>query len=229
MTCGPFLPSKLMRGSYLPGPQELKTAFVGGSSAGERATIAPTLRSRLGYPSRRLPMPGAKELSTVEWHSAQVKPTRVSVSLPPTGATVPLTPMTALSFSRAMVVAGSERLMVPPWMPATTSGGKASASTLRPTFSAVVGSTAETTWSMCRVSVHLVSSPKVSNRKVCLPSATSCALSPFPQPASPPATRQRTPTGNSRCQRRSPAQPDGLGSKRLDVFVMPVALMFHLL
>src|SRR6266536_5241842 len=51
MTCGPFRPSKLNRGSYFPGPQELKTALVVASSAGDRATIAPTLRSRLGQPS----------------------------------------------------------------------------------------------------------------------------------------------------------------------------------
>ena len=44
-------------------------------TAGDNAMIAPTFRSRFGHPSSRLPMPGAKELSTVEWHNAQVVPT----------------------------------------------------------------------------------------------------------------------------------------------------------
>ena len=51
-------------------------------------------------------MPGANELSTVEWHSAQVTPTRVSVSAPLTVSTVPLRPTTASSLSSATVVAG---------------------------------------------------------------------------------------------------------------------------
>ena len=121
-------------------------------------------------------MPGANELSTVEWHSAQVVPTRVSVSCPLTVSTVPFRPTTALSLSSATVVAGSVRLMLPFWMPATTAGGSASASTFNPTASAVVGSTAVriTSW-MRKVSVHLASSPKVSKRKICWPSATSAA------------------------------------------------------
>src|SRR5262245_40665148 len=92
MTCGPFLPSKFRRGSYLPGPQLVSTALTVATSVpkasaigwrfGDRETIRPTLRSRLGQPSKRLPTPGTNELSTVEWHSAQVKPTRVTVSLP---------------------------------------------------------------------------------------------------------------------------------------------------
>ena len=53
------------------------------------------------------------ELSTVEWQSAQVMPTRVSVSVPPTLSTVPLTPTTAFSFSSATVVAGLVRLTDP--------------------------------------------------------------------------------------------------------------------
>ena len=36
--------------------------------------MAPTLRSRLGQPSSRWPMPGANESSTVEWQSAQLMP-----------------------------------------------------------------------------------------------------------------------------------------------------------
>ena len=87
-------------------------------------------------------MPLANESSTVEWQSAQVMPTLVSVSVPLTDSTVPLTPTTALSLSNATVVAGSVRLIEPSWIPLTTAAGRASASTLRPTESAVVGSTA---------------------------------------------------------------------------------------
>src|SRR5262249_17655760 len=179
MTFGPFSPSKLLRGSYLPGPQELSTFLVAVSAAnaGDSATIAPTLRSRLGQPSRRLPTPGTNELSTVEWHSAQVKPTRVTVSFPPTFSTVPFTPITALSLTSATVVAGSGGLVGWVLVACPTSAGSASESTLRPTASAVVGSTALTTCSMCSESVHFVSSPNVSKRNVCLPCATRAALS----------------------------------------------------
>src|SRR6202521_6338080 len=73
-----FVPSNAWwRGSYLPGPQVLNSALVAASSAGERATIAPTFRSVLAHPSSRLPIPGANELSTDEWQSAQVMPTLV--------------------------------------------------------------------------------------------------------------------------------------------------------
>src|SRR6185312_15687836 len=48
-------------------------------------------------------------------------------------------------------------------------------STLSPTDSAVVGSTAAwITCSMCSVSVQNFSSPNVSNLKICLPLAISC-------------------------------------------------------
>ena len=66
------------RGSYLPGPQALNSALVASSSAGERATIAPTFRSVFAHPSSRLPMPVVKELSTEEWQRAHVMPTLVS-------------------------------------------------------------------------------------------------------------------------------------------------------
>src|SRR6185312_4590135 len=57
-------------------------------------------------------------------------------------------------------------------MPATTSGGNASASTFRPTAKAVVGSTAAWMTSfILSLSVHCVSSPKVSKRKMSLPCA----------------------------------------------------------
>src|SRR5471030_958475 len=177
MTCGPFMPSSLKRGSYLPLPQELNTAFVGASKAGDSAMIAPGLRSRLGQPSSRLPMPGENELSTVEWHRAQVVPTCVSVSTPPMVSTVPWRPTTAFSFSNAIVVAGLVKLIVLFWIPCTTAAGNASESTLRPTANAVVGSI-DVVIVVCKpsVSVHLVSSPKVSKRKICLPCATRAAL-----------------------------------------------------
>ena len=72
-------------------------------------------------------------------------------------------PTTAFNLSSATVVAGLVREMLPFWMPATTAAGNASASTFRPTASAVVGSTALRTASCRRsVSVHFASSPKVS-------------------------------------------------------------------
>ena len=129
--------------------------------------IAPGLRVRLGRPSSRLPIPGATESSTVEWHSAQVIPTRISVSLPSLVTTVPFRPTMASSLSRATVVAGLLRsavLRIP--------GGNASASTFNPTERAVVGST-DFAIASCRrrVSVQKVSFPKLSKRKMCLPFA----------------------------------------------------------
>src|SRR5215213_202669 len=169
MTAGSFWPSKLYRASYLPGPQELYTVFWSGVSAGESATMAPTLSSRLGHPSRRCPMPGWTELLTVEWQMAQVMPTWVSVSLPFTFSTVPLSPTTAFSLSRATVEAGSLRSAL-----SSVPGGSTSASTLRPTPRAVSGLTAVSMTSCIRrVSVQNVSSPKVSNRKMSLPWANS--------------------------------------------------------
>src|SRR5512138_1879604 len=99
----------LKRGSYLPAPHDMYDALVDASIAGDSAMIAPGFRSRFGQPSRRLPMPGANELSTVEWHNAQVVPTWVSVSWPLTVSTLPLRPTTALSFNSATVVAGLRR------------------------------------------------------------------------------------------------------------------------
>src|SRR4051812_14627338 len=109
------------------------------------------------------------ELSTVEWQSAHVIPTRVRVSLPLTISTVPLTPTTAPSLINATVVAGSSNLTAPLCTPATTSAGIASASTLSPTASAIVGGTVGITCSIIRVSVQNVSSPKVSLRKMSFP------------------------------------------------------------
>src|SRR4026209_1131129 len=133
MTTGPLTPSRFKRGSYLPGPHELYTAFCPLHSAGDTAAIATGLRSELGRPSRRDPIPGAKELLTVEWQRAQVVPTRTRVSRPPMVSTVPLSPTTPSSLRRATVVAGSVRLIAPLWIPCTNSVGSASPSTLSPT------------------------------------------------------------------------------------------------
>src|SRR3989337_300755 len=97
MTTGPFTPSRLKRGSYRPGPHELYTAFWPAESAGESARIAPGLRSELGQPSSREPIPGEKELFTVEWQRAQVVPTPTRVSRPATVSMVPFRPTTAFS------------------------------------------------------------------------------------------------------------------------------------
>src|SRR4051812_38262874 len=105
MTSGVFCPSMLNRGSYFPGPQELYTAFASAGTAADDAMIAPGLRSWFGHPSSRWPMPGADELSTVEWHRAQVTPTLERWSCPFTGSTVPTMPTTELSLISVSVVA----------------------------------------------------------------------------------------------------------------------------
>ena len=66
--------------SNFPGPHAASTARAVASltpsnastalKSGASATIAPTLRSRFAQPSSRWPIPCARELSTVEWHSA---------------------------------------------------------------------------------------------------------------------------------------------------------------
>ncbi len=68
--------------------------------------IAPTFRSRFGQPSSRLPTPGRKKLSTVEWHNAQVVPTLLSFRTLFSISTLPLSPITASSSSSTSVVAG---------------------------------------------------------------------------------------------------------------------------
>jgi len=76
---------------------------------------------------------------------------------------------------------------VPFPIPATTAGGNASKSTFRPTDKAVAGSTAAAITScMRRVSVHSDSSPNVSYRNICFPSATIAASSFATGPAPPP-------------------------------------------
>ena len=146
-------------GSYLPGPQFLNSAFVASSSAGESATIAPTFRSVFAHPSRRFPIPGAKESSTYEWHSAHVTPTFVSW---PAASTVPFTPTTALRRNNSIVTAGLVRSTWPARRAATTPAGSASTSTFRPTASAATGSTVGMTSCIRRTSVHSCSSPNVS-------------------------------------------------------------------
>src|SRR2546422_4393960 len=99
-----FVPSNAWwRGSYLPGPHVRNSALRASGNAGDKATIAPTFKSRFAHPSSRLPIPGANELSTVEWQNAHVMPTLVSWPVP---FTLPLTPTTALSRSNSMVTAG---------------------------------------------------------------------------------------------------------------------------
>ena len=103
-------------------------------------------------------------------------PTRWRV---PLASTWPTTPRTAPSSSRATVVAGAFRSIEPSAIPAFTAAGSASASTLRPTASAVAGLTpVRMTSCMRSVSVQKVSSPKVSKRKIDLPSANVGGLWP---------------------------------------------------
>src|SRR5688572_15215356 len=99
--------------------------------------IAPTLRSRAAQPSRRRPIPGAKELSTVEWQSAQVMPTLRSCW--PEGSKNPRTPTTAFSLRSASVVAGSSRSTRSRRNASFRAAGKASTSTLSPSASADFG------------------------------------------------------------------------------------------
>src|SRR4029079_12007433 len=90
---------------------------VTGLRVGASETIAPTLRSRLGQPSRRWPMPGATELLTVEWHTAHVRPID---DIAPLLLKCGLTPTTALSFTSASVVAGEFRSTLPAFSALTT-------------------------------------------------------------------------------------------------------------
>ena len=63
--------------------------------------MAPGFRSRFAHPSRRRPIPGITESSTVEWQRAQVTPRRVSWSVPPMFSTVPLSPTTAFELQES--------------------------------------------------------------------------------------------------------------------------------
>src|SRR5215472_11622126 len=179
------LPSRSSSASNLPGPHALRTFCTVATSVpssdamgcrfGANPIMAPTFRSRLAQPSRRWPMPGTRELSTVEWHSAHSMPTEFRL---PLLSKKPLTPTTALSFSSASVVAGSFRSTVPLRMPCCTDSGNALTSTFSPSASASFGlrpgpmppcAAPSIVLSRCRVPPQNDWSPNVSKRKVCWP------------------------------------------------------------
>src|SRR4051812_28837444 len=123
-----LVPSKAgCRGSYLPGPQDLNSAFVAVSRTGDSAAIAPTFRWVLAQPSSRWPIPEANELSTEEWQSAHVTPTLARC---PESSTDPLTPTTAFNRRSSTVTAGLDRSTVPARSALMTGAGSASTSTL---------------------------------------------------------------------------------------------------
>ena len=133
--------------------------------------IAPAFRSRFGQPSRRLPIPGENESSTVEWQKAHWIP---SVRSPPLSSGNPVTPTTAFAFNRAIVTFGSPRFTCRALSASMIDLGSASTSTLRPTASAVAGLTPAPTppWALPSIASWIrsvppqkSSSPKVSNRK----------------------------------------------------------------
>src|SRR4029077_12991657 len=149
---------------------------VKGLRLGASETMAPTFKSRLAQPSRRLPIPGAKESSTVVWQKAHWMPIDV---MRPALSNLPVTPTTAFNLSRARVVAGSSRSTLPALICATSAAGKASVSTLRPTDSAVFGLTPPPTPPFfspamalcnCKAPPQKASEPNVSKRKIRLPS-----------------------------------------------------------
>ena len=83
-------------------------------------------------------MPGANELSTVEWQNAHVRPNVCGrPPSPPNG----MTPSTALALISASVFAGSLRSIALFAIAASTCRGTMSTSSLRPTASAVAGLT----------------------------------------------------------------------------------------
>src|SRR6185312_4815354 len=139
-------PSRKSSASNLPGPQAARTFLTVAASTPRRSvtglrfgaaeTIAPTLRSRLGQPSRRRPTPGATELFTVEWQTAHVRPMEL---IEPLFVKWPLTPTTALRLMSARVVAGELRSTLPALSALSTDFGSASESTFRPSESAVFG------------------------------------------------------------------------------------------
>ena len=133
--------------------------MVASSSAGDNETMVPTSSVVFAHPSSRWPIPASNESSTVEWQSAQVMPTLVTC---PASFTVPLRPTTAFSRNRVAVTLGSSRFTSPARSAAISSGGSASTSTLRPTFSAVAGETVAIASCMRKTPVHSCSSPKVS-------------------------------------------------------------------
>ena len=142
------LPSRASSASNLPGPQLARTArtvsvdtpssSANGCRLGDRPMIAPTFKSRAGHPSSRWPMPGANELSTVEWQSAHWMP---MLFKPPFPSLKPVTPTTALRSRSASVVSGEFKSTWPAAIAFWTASGRASTSTFKPTASAVAGLT----------------------------------------------------------------------------------------
>src|SRR4030095_2002239 len=117
-------PSINKTAANFPGPQSPRTFRKVGSSTCNISAIGfalsvneimpPTLRSLFGHPSSRLPIPGAKESSTVEWQTAQVIPIDCKAPLAPK---FPFTPTTEFNFNNAIVVLGSSRLIAPDFTP----------------------------------------------------------------------------------------------------------------
>src|SRR5262249_11290190 len=175
---GPQLPS-----TFFTVSTSTPRRSVNGLRLGASDTIAPTLRSRLAHPSSRLPIPGANELSTVEWQNAHWIPIDLTL---PSGFVKAVTPTTALNFRRPRVFGGSSRLTFPAASCFFKASGSTSASTLRPTDSAVFGETPGPTppffspaMALCNwsASPQKASLPNVSKRNVFLPSSSSvCAL-----------------------------------------------------
>src|SRR5688572_27426405 len=89
----------------------------------------------------------------------------------PLSSNLPVRPTTAFSLSRASVTAGSSRFTAPALIFAFSASGSASASTLSPTASAVFGLTFSIALWSCKASPKKASEPKVSKRKICLPSS----------------------------------------------------------
>src|SRR3954452_10618227 len=179
------LPSRNSSGLPFPGPQAPRTFLTVAASTPSRSvtglrfgasdTIAPTFRSRFGQPSSRPPTPGATELLTVEWQTAQVRPTEL---IRPLWLKCGLTPTTALSLISASVVAGEFRSTLPAFRALSTDFGSALASTLSPTERAVFGLTPGPTppWLLPAIALSSWSaplqnwlSPKSSKRKIWRP------------------------------------------------------------
>ena len=182
------LPSIRSSASNFPGPQAANTLLSVATSVlrrlatgwrfGARLTIAPTFKSWFAHPSRRWPMPGANELSTVEWQNAHWIPIDCRV---PCELKKPVTPRTEFSLSSASVVEGSFRLTFPSLRAAIRLAGSAFTSTFSPTARAVAGLTPGPTppsfapsiaWWRFSVSPQKASSPNVSKRKMLWPCST---------------------------------------------------------
>ena len=141
-------------------------------------------------------MPGTRELSTVEWHSAHSMPTELRL---PSLSKRPLTPTTALSFSSASVTPESFRSTCPFLMASCSDFGNAFTSTFSPSASASFGDrpgpmppcfAPAIVLLRCRVSPQNFWSLNVLKRKVCLPWWISrAAVLPWAWPAVLPPGR----------------------------------------